>query len=48
MYDYGGSYTSGHAFHMTFEPRHEIMVLFVLLKLILKTRMQCNPVGLDV
>ena len=29
------------------EPCHEIMVLFVLLKLILQTRMRSHPVGLD-
>ena len=31
-----------------FEPCHEIMVLFVLRKLILQTRMCSHPVGLDV
>ena len=31
-----------------FEPAHEIMVLFVLRKLILQTRMRSHPVGLDV
>ena len=31
----------------TYEPRHEIMVLFVLCK-ILQTRMRSHPVGLDV
>ena len=31
-----------------FEPCHEIMVLFVLHKLILQTRMRSQPVGLDV
>ena len=31
-----------------FEPAHEIMVLFVLRKLILQTRMHSYPVGLDV
>ena len=30
------------------EPAHEIMVLFVLRKLVLQTRMCSNPVGLDV
>ena len=30
------------------EPSHEIMVFFVLRKLILQTRMRSNPVGLDV
>ena len=30
-----------------FEPTHEIMVLFVLRKLILQTRMLSHPVGLD-
>ena len=30
-----------------FEPAHEIMVLFVLRKLILQTRMYSNPLGLD-
>ena len=30
------------------EPSHEIMVLFVLRKLILQTRMRSHPVGLDV
>ena len=30
------------------EPSHEIMVLFVLPKLILKTRMRSHPVNLDV
>ena len=32
----------------TFEPAHEIMVLFVLRKLILQTRMRSHPMGLDV
>ena len=31
-----------------FEPSHEIMVLFILRKLILQTRMGSHPVGLDV
>ena len=31
-----------------FEPAHEIMVLFVLRKRILQTRMRSHPVGLDV
>ena len=31
----------------TFEPAHEIMVLFVLRKLILQTRMRSHPVGLE-
>ena len=31
-----------------FEPAHEIMVLFVLRKLILQTCMHSLPVGLDV
>ena len=31
-----------------YEPAHEIMVLFVLRKLILQTRMRSHPVGLDV
>ena len=31
-----------------FEPSHEIMVLFVLRKLILQMRMHSYPVGLDV
>ena len=30
------------------EPAHAIMVLFVLRKLILQTRMRSHPVGLDV
>ena len=30
------------------EPCHEVMVLFVLRKLILQTRMRSHPVGLDV
>ena len=30
------------------EPSHEIMVLFVLCKLILQTHMRSHPVGLDV
>ena len=30
------------------EPAHEIMAIFVLRKLILKTRMRSHPVGLDV
>ena len=30
------------------EPAHEIMILFVLRKLILQTRMLSHPVGLDV
>ena len=30
------------------EPSHEIMVLFVLRKLIFQTRMRSHPVGLDV
>ena len=30
------------------KPAHEIMVLFVLRKLILQTRMCSHPVGLDV
>ena len=33
---------------LSFEPSHEIMVLFVLRKLILQTRMHSHPVGLDV
>ena len=33
---------------MTNEPSHEIMVLFVLRKLILQNRMRSHPVGLDV
>ena len=32
----------------SFEPSHEIMVLFVLRKPILQTRMRSHPVGLDV
>ena len=32
----------------TYEPSHEIMVLFVLRKLILQTRLRSHPVGLDV
>ena len=32
----------------TFRPSHEIMILFVLRKLILQTRMHSHPVGLDV
>ena len=32
----------------SFEPSHEIMVLFVLRKLILQTRICSHPVGLDV
>ena len=32
----------------TFEQSHEIMVLFVLRKFILQTRMRSHPVGLDV
>ena len=32
----------------TFEPCHEIMVLFVLRKPILQSRMRSHPVGLDV
>ena len=32
----------------SFEPSHEIMVLFVLRKIILQTRMRSHPVGLDV
>ena len=32
----------------TNEPAHEIMVLFVLRKLIIQTRMRSHPVGLDV
>ena len=35
-------------FQQKIEPSHEIMVLFVLLKLILQTRMRSHPVGLDV
>ena len=31
-----------------FEPSHEIMVLFVLRKLILQTCMRSHPVGLEV
>ena len=31
-----------------YKPSHEIMVLFVLCKLILQTRMRSHPVGLDV
>ena len=31
-----------------YEPSHEIMVLFILRKLILQTRMPSHPVGLDV
>ena len=34
--------------HGQYEPCHEIMILFVLRKLILQTRMRCHPVGLDV
>ena len=30
------------------EPSHEIMVFFVLRKLILQTRMRSHPMGLDV
>ena len=33
---------------MSFEPPHEIMVLFVLRKLILQTRMRSHLVGLDI
>ena len=33
---------------ITLEPTHEIMVLFVLRKLIFQTRMRNHPVGLDV
>ena len=33
---------------MLLEPSHEIMVLFVLHKFILQTRMRSNPVGQDV
>ena len=32
----------------TFEPSHEIMILFILRKLILQTHMRSHPVGLDV
>ena len=32
----------------TFEPAHDIMVLFILRKLILQTRMPSHTVGLDV
>ena len=32
----------------SFEPSHEIMVLFICHKLIFQTRMHCHPVGLDV
>ena len=34
--------------YLTYEPSHEIMVLFVLRKLIVQTRMRSHPVGLDV
>ena len=33
---------------ISFEPSHEIMVLFVLRKLILQTRMRSHPIELDV
>ena len=33
---------------LIYEPCHEIMVLFVLRKLILQTRMRSHPMGLDV
>ena len=33
---------------MVFEPSHEIMVLFVLRKLIFQTRMRSHPLGLDI
>ena len=36
------------SFFDSFEPCHEITVLFVLRKLILQTHMRSNPVGLDV
>ena len=35
-------------FNFKFEPSHEIMVLFIHLKLILQIRMRSHPVGLDV
>ena len=33
---------------LTFEPCHEIMVVFILRKLILQMRMRSHPVGLDI
>ena len=38
----------GKHYKITIEPSHEIMVLFVLRKLILQTRMRSHPLGLDV
>ena len=35
-------------FFISFEPSHEIMVLFILHELILQTLMRSHPVGLDV
>ena len=35
-------------FFYLFEPYHEIMILFVLRKLVLQTQMRSHPVGLDV
>ena len=33
---------------ITFEPAHEIMALFVLLKLVLQKRMRSHPMGQDI
>ena len=48
-------FSKKHQFHVesslvpySFEPCHEIMVLFVLCKLILQAHMCSHPVGLDV
>ena len=41
-------YTHSSTLSRSFEPSHEIMVLFVLRKLILQTCMRSHPVGLDV
>ena len=38
-------YAKYHKISSLFEPAHEIMVLFVLRKLILQTRMRSHPVG---
>ena len=45
---YGHKASSGNEAFALFEPSHEVMVLFILRKLILQTCMHSHPVGLDV
>ena len=45
---YGHKAASGNEAFALFEPSHEVMVLFILRKLILQTCMHSHPVGLDV